>query len=285
LKYVCKTRELADPTPNIDFIDNYVSMTPLHGEAFTIDAADVHTYLVNFVAGNETAEAKIQAYEAHNNGRLDYVANKEHYEGVGVHALDITKAENVLATLYYGGEKKPHTWWEEFEKQITSAFITYNKREGRVVHSPEMKLHILLQKVTANFLVLVKAGIGIELAITPMTMTYEQALSAFRNEVNQKFPPQMASTTKARRHINEVSGGRGRGDRFGRGDHGGRGRGGRGGRGNRGRPAKKRSDSSSYITLSDAQEVEYHASFHFPPAIFNKMKDANRERMLRERKE
>jgi hypothetical protein len=175
-------------------------------------------------------------------------------------------------------------WWEEFEKQITSAFITYNKRENRVVHSPEMKLRILLQKVTADFLVPVKAGIGIELARIPMMMTYEQALAAFRNEVNRKFFPQMSSTTKARRIINKVGIGRGRGGRFGRANHGGCGRGGRGGRGNRGRPAKKRSDSS-YITLSDGQEVEYHASFHFPPAIFNKMKDADRERMLCERKE
>jgi hypothetical protein len=213
LKYICRTSEEADPTPNVDFLDDYVSMAPLHGEACAIDAADVHTYLVNFVAGNETAEAKIQAYQAQNNERLDYVALKEHYEGVGVHALD--KAENVLSTLYYGGEKKPHMWWEEFEKQITSAFITYNKREGRVVHSPEMKLRILLHKVTADFLVPVKAGIGIELARIPMTMTYEQALAAFRNEVNRKFPPQMSSTTKTRRHINEVGGGRGRGARFG----------------------------------------------------------------------
>jgi hypothetical protein len=47
------------PTPHADFIDNYVDMAPLNGEAFTIDAADVHTYIVNFVAGNETAEAKL----------------------------------------------------------------------------------------------------------------------------------------------------------------------------------------------------------------------------------
>jgi hypothetical protein len=112
-------------------------------------------------------------------------------------------------------------------------------------------------------------------------MTYEQALAAFRNEVNRKFPPQMSSTTKTRRKINEVGSGQGCGGRFGRADHGGRSR---GGRGNRNRPAKKRNDST-YITLSNGQEVEYHASFHFPPAIFNKMKDADRERMLRERKE
>jgi hypothetical protein len=68
-------------------------MAPLNGEAFAIDAADVHTFIVNFISGNETAEAKIQAYETNNNGRLDYIALREHYEGVGLHSLDITKAE------------------------------------------------------------------------------------------------------------------------------------------------------------------------------------------------
>jgi hypothetical protein len=75
LRYICRENEAPDPTPNADFLDDYVNMAPLKGEAFTIDAADVHTYSVNFVAGNKTAEAKMQAYEGQNNGRLDYIAN------------------------------------------------------------------------------------------------------------------------------------------------------------------------------------------------------------------
>jgi hypothetical protein len=261
------------PTPHADFIDDYVDMAPLNDEAFTIDAADVHTYIVNFVAGNETAGAKLLEFEGQNNGRLDYIALKDHYEGVGLHALDITKAESVLSNLHHGGEKKPHMRWEEFEKQRTSAFTTYNKREGRIVHSPEMKLRILFTKVTADFLVPAKAGIGIELTRIPMTLTYEQALATFRNEVNSKFPPQMSSATRTTRHnINELGQGRGKGARFGRANHGGRGRGGRGGRGKGGRPPKTPNDSTT-IKLTDGQEIEYHPSFHFPPHIFSKMRD------------
>jgi hypothetical protein len=73
LEYICRENEAPNPTPNTDFLDDYVNMGPLNGEAFAIDAADVHTYLVNFVAGNETAEAKMQAYDGQNNGRLDSV--------------------------------------------------------------------------------------------------------------------------------------------------------------------------------------------------------------------
>jgi hypothetical protein len=118
----------------------------------------------------------------------------------------------------------------------------------------------------ADFLMPTKAGIGIDLARIPMTLTYKQALAAFRNEVNRKFPFQMSSTIQeARRNINKVGRGRGRGGRFGRGQQGGRGRGGRGGRGNnRNRPQKTRNDSM-YIILQDGQEIEYHTSFHFAP--------------------
>jgi hypothetical protein len=217
-KYVCRTDDEQDPIPNTDFLDAYVTMAPLNSEAFTIDATDVHTFMVNLVSGNETAEAKIQTYAPNNNGRLDYIALREHYEGVGLHALDITKAATILTSLFYSGEKKPHMWWKEFEKQLTSAFTIFNRHEGRMVHSEEMRLHILLNKVQADFLVHVKASISIELSRQPVTLIYEQALATFRNEVNRKFPPLMASATRTRRSINETaSQGRGRGGRFGRG--------------------------------------------------------------------
>jgi hypothetical protein len=34
---------------------------------------------------------------------------------------------------------------------LTSAFTIFNKREGRIVHSDEMKLRMLLHKVQADF--------------------------------------------------------------------------------------------------------------------------------------
>jgi hypothetical protein len=42
LKYVCRTDKMPDPTPHADFIDNYVDMTPLDGEAFAIDVQYAH---------------------------------------------------------------------------------------------------------------------------------------------------------------------------------------------------------------------------------------------------
>lgn len=134
------------------------------------------------------------------------------------------------------GRSHDHTcpWWDEFEKQLTSAFNAYVKKEKRqVLHSNEMKLRILLSKVSADFLKATKATLGIELvAKYPMTMAYETTLASFRNTVNQKHPPQMKSgSKKARRDVSEIQAGRNRGGRF---HNSGRGRGGRNGGRSRG---------------------------------------------------
>ena len=283
LKYICRETDIPDPTPNNDFLDDYVMMAPIGtGEAYTIDAAEVHTLIVKFIAGNETAEIKIKPHENDRDGRKDWKALKEHYKGIGIHAFDIIEAESTLTNLFYSGEKYPHMYWEKFEKQLTNAFTTYAKVEGYVVHSTAMKLRILLSKVKADFLVHVKSGINIELTKVPLTMTYEQALATFCNEVNLKHPPQMSATTtsRERRYVRKISTGQGRGWRDGRGRSGQ----GHGGRGCGNWVTKTRTDSS-IITLTDGQKIEYHPSFMFPNHIFNKMKQQDKDRLSRERSE
>ena len=53
-----------------DFLDDYVAAAaPLTGNAYAIDTVQVHTFLLNFVTGNDTAEAKIQGLSRPNDGR------------------------------------------------------------------------------------------------------------------------------------------------------------------------------------------------------------------------
>ena len=131
LKYICRTNDDADPTPHDDFLDDYVAMAPLDSDSYAIDTVQVHTFLVNFVSGNDTAEAKIQGLPRPNDGRDAFKRLVEHYEGVGIHAIDIREADEVIKSLFYAGEKPPHMWWSEFEKRLTRAFNAYVKREGR----------------------------------------------------------------------------------------------------------------------------------------------------------
>jgi len=294
LSYVC--RDFDEPAPidlNIDFIENYILQAPVWGEAFNVDAAEVHTYLVNFMSGNNVAEVKMLSNAHRTNGRLDFKALREHYEGVGVHSINIVKAEDTIRNLFYAGEKKPHMWWDEFEKQLTHAFINLHKGERREVYSNEMKLRTLLQKINVDFLQGVKAAMSIELTKEPLQMTFEQALMTFRNEVNTKFPPGMSSSNTRTRRVNEISrssgGGRFSGYNRGRGRgrggrNGGRGRGNFNGRGQgRGRSNSRGHPGARFITGSNGRTIEIHPSYNFSPEIWSVIPHAERRRITEER--
>ena len=60
-------------------------------------------------------------------------------------------------------ERKTHMWWDEFEKKLTSEFVTHNIRNKRNVHSNEMKIRTLMHKVQADLLSQTNASIGLEI--------------------------------------------------------------------------------------------------------------------------
>eukprot|EP00978_Attheya_sp_CCMP212_P009263 scaffold21879_cov34-Attheya_sp.AAC.2 len=83
LSYVIHPNNQADAVIHADFIDDYVSMAPLSGVAYTIDSAQVHTFITNLIAGNSTAEAKVEPDAELNDGRRDFKNLRDHYEGIG----------------------------------------------------------------------------------------------------------------------------------------------------------------------------------------------------------
>ena len=281
LSYIVRDNDDAIIVPNTDILEDYVNRAPLTGEAFNADASEVHTYIVNFTAGNETAESKLLAIADQNNGRLDFKALQEHYEGVGINSIAIRDADNVIEKLQYSGERRPTMWWDEFEKRLTMAFNVYDKKERRQVYSDEMKLRILCRKVDADFLQSTRQIINIDLTRTPVTMTYTQALASFRNEVNRKFPPDLTTTARARRMAEldaQYNSGRGRGRGRGRGKNPGRGR----GRGIRG--TEKLAGVRS-ITGIDGKEIEVHPAYKFSDNDWYNIPPAERSRLIQERQD
>ena len=188
LAYIVRDNDDALVTPNIDMLDDYVNQAPLNGEAFNADASEVHTYIVSFIAGNETAESKIMAFADQANGRLDFKALQDDYEGVGINVIAIKEAGDLFENLNDTGERKPTMWWDEFERKLTTSFNIYDKKERRQVYSDEMKLRILCRKVNADFLEATRQLINVDLTRAPVTVTFAQALASFRNEVNRNSP-------------------------------------------------------------------------------------------------
>ena len=74
------------------------------------------------------------ARAAENNGCLEFMALKNHYEGVVVQATNAVNYDKVLNHFFHSGENKPHMWGEEFGRQLTDSFNTYNHLDKRNVH-------------------------------------------------------------------------------------------------------------------------------------------------------
>ena len=288
LKYICRETEEGEFAPNADFLESYIMKAPLHGEAFIADANEVHVYLTNFCAGNIQAEAQLRLHVDKNNGRLDYLALKEHYEGSGLFALDVQEAENILDNLHYSGEKH-QMWWSEFERQLNRAFMIFDKAEQRQVHSDSMKLRILSRKINCDFLEQTRISLATEMNKTPMTLTYANALQLYRNEVNRRNPPDMSNNPRNRknnrRSIHEVRGGKGRNFQGGRG----RGRGGRGrGRGRGGRHYnnnKRNNTGATTVTCTDGSIAEVHPAAFIDNATWNKLPNNVKTTLSNQRKE
>ena len=272
----CATRDnenrLLVEDPGKDFISNLINMAPLNGTACETDAAEVHTCLVKFIEGNATAEAKMRSHNNQGNSRSDFIALRDHYEGAGFHAVAITKAEETISTSYYSGEKFQMNW-EKFERELNLAWATIDKKEGRAVYSDERKIRISFTKVrSADFLKTMCSTLESQILNPMHGITCEHCMTAFRNEVRKKFPPEATSSTRSRR-VQEVGRGRGRG------------RGIRGSRNGANNNTKRSHPEERMVKGKSGKWLAVHASYQLPREIWIDLPDAEVTRINNERAE
>ena len=73
------------------------------------------------------------------------------------------------------------------------------------MHSDNHKLRILNSKINVDLIQTTNSSINLKLSNTPVTLNYYDALTSFRNQVNQKFAPELSSSKNIRtRRVNEV---------------------------------------------------------------------------------
>ena len=134
LSYVIRENDLPDPTPNLEFLDDYILQASLIGPDYLTDRRAVHTNLVAMIATNPDAEALIKLNERDADGRKSWKDLQLHYEGIGMHAIDIKAANKILKNLVYKGEFPPKETWDLFESKLNTAFATYVKHFKRQTH-------------------------------------------------------------------------------------------------------------------------------------------------------
>ena len=102
-------------------------------------------------------------------------------------------------------------WWDEFETRLTNAFATINKDAGRPVYTNKSKLRMLNNKIRADFLLTMKTSIDMEMNKVPMTMTFDLAMTNYRNTVNVKFPDDLSAYKKTPRKVQTTTSTKGKG--------------------------------------------------------------------------
>ena len=80
LNYICRKINLIIHATYGYFIDEYVDTVPVTGQVYQTDAAEFHNYIVKFIPGNSAAEDYLVPHAQQNNGRIDFIAVKNHYK-------------------------------------------------------------------------------------------------------------------------------------------------------------------------------------------------------------
>ena len=81
LSYIIRENDAPNPTPNMDFLQDYIMNAPLSGVDYLVDRRAVHTKLVALISENPETEALIKLNEKDADGRTDWQALKLHHEG------------------------------------------------------------------------------------------------------------------------------------------------------------------------------------------------------------
>jgi len=186
LAYIIRDED-DSPNSSQDLFDNYIRNAPLDGNAYISDARSVHLYLMKLICGNKVAEQRVLPTRCKQDGRIDYQALVNYYEGVGAKKISIREAEKDVCNLYYTGERHPHMWWARVETKIINAFAVIDKEYGYPVYPDLAKLRILQRMVRCDSLKTIKATINYQMSIKDRTIDFTTALANYRNAVDSNI--------------------------------------------------------------------------------------------------
>ena len=237
LSYVIRRQAVPPAAPFVgNVLQHYVAHAPLVGDVYEHDTLDVHTLILTFLTEYPEVESIVRT-ATQDNGRDAYMAMVQRFEGVGALAVDLLDAEKVVRELFYGGEKPPTMYWDKFEKDLKHAYAVIDKKARRVVHDDPAKLRSLVnERIKADFLKSTNSVLKIELGKVPLTLTFQNALNALRNEVNIFNRAQGVTKYRAARQQRNISSAEVDG-------------------------RHKRRTDSTWEKLTNGEVIEYHPSF------------------------
>ena len=147
LSYVIRKKDESDhEEANYEnFMQYTVACAPLNGTFFEADARRVHQIILGYIQGEAVADW-IKPHLKKENGRLDMIALRKHFEGEGNVSRRITDAESLRDTLHYKAERAL-----PFSQFITKCQLMFNiYRDEGEEFSENQKLRFFLDKIQSD---------------------------------------------------------------------------------------------------------------------------------------
>ena len=104
LSYVIRENDASNPDASNTFIQQCIACARLQGTKFQADARQVHIIIMTCVEG-ETSEEWIKKLKKYEDGRRDFKALYNHYEGAGKTGRRIAQAEQIRDNIFYKSER------------------------------------------------------------------------------------------------------------------------------------------------------------------------------------
>ena len=143
-KEFTKDNKNPNPTPHQDFLEEYVRMAPLNGDASNEDRKQVLGLLNKFIVGNNQAEGVVKPLNTTTDGRGAFLAVKHKFEGQGLMMNRLTLAKKTFDTLFYKSETQ-FRHWKKFESELINAYALVDKLSEAQQYDDAAKLRTLQQ--------------------------------------------------------------------------------------------------------------------------------------------
>jgi hypothetical protein len=182
LVYVIRQREAPDADQTFDsFVAESIAKCPLTGPRFEADARQVHHIIASLTTG-EISEEWIRDKRRHQNGRVDMMALRAHYQGEGNQTRRIGDAERLRETLHYRAENAlPFSTFLAKCQQMFNLFEQVSEP-----YSEAMKLRFLLEKVQSIELKVTIEAIKSAVALDANSYTFTSAANHLSAQIKPR---------------------------------------------------------------------------------------------------
>jgi hypothetical protein len=187
LSYVIRTNDIPEPNGHDNFVQKCIACAPLTGPQFEADARQVHQLIQACVQG-EDSEQWIKGVSRRQNGRTDFQALIDHFEGEGNTSRRISEAERLRETLHYKSERALP--FATFLSKLQSMFNIFG--EEKEAYSEAAKLRALLEKVQHPQLTSAVSALRVQATIDPTVVTFTTAANHLAAQVST-MPEYIAS--------------------------------------------------------------------------------------------